>query len=102
MRLEAASLDYSIRITELVRYLREAGKDFPLCDELLHCGVEAGVLLREPPDWERALGLLGRADYILEMAAVAGYLTPRQTARIRSDGQHLMELIRTHRKREEL
>lgn len=94
MDLARASMDYSIRITELVKYLREEGKDFPLCDELLHCGVEAGMLLREPPDRPRAPALLKRADYLLEMAAVAGYLTPRQTSRIRADGQRLMELIR--------
>lgn len=102
MTMVNAAMDYSIRITELVRYLREEGKAFPLCDELLHCGVEAGVLLREPQDKGQALVLLNRADYLLEMAAVAGYLTTRQTSRIRADGQRLMELIRGNEKEEEL
>jgi hypothetical protein len=93
MNLEQAAFDYSIRIAELVKHLRSDGKGFPLCDELLQCGVDAGLCLREPHDAKRAAACLNRADYLLEMAAVAGYLTERQTGRIRESGQKLIQIL---------
>lgn len=93
MNVIQAGFDYSIRIAELVRHLRCDEKGFPLCDELLKCGVDAGLLLRQPHGAGPAADCLDRADYLLEMAVYAGYLTERQTERIRENGRNLMQLI---------
>lgn len=93
MNIEQAAYDYSIRIAELVKHLRSDNKGFPLCDELLKCGVEAGMSLREMPDSKKASACLDRADYILDMAATAGYLTKMQTQKIRTSGRELKEMI---------
>jgi hypothetical protein len=52
-----------------------------------------GMFLREPPAPDKALACLNKADYLLEMAVTAGYLTERQTARIRGSGQELIQMI---------
>jgi hypothetical protein len=54
-----------------------------------------GVLynMGDPSSPDKALACLNKADYLLEMAATAGYLTERQTARIRENGQELIKMI---------
>ncbi|MDR1132013.1 MAG: hypothetical protein LBL15_06305 [Oscillospiraceae bacterium] len=95
MDLVKAAFDYSVRVAELVKHLRSDEKGFPLSDDLLECGVNAGMFLRDPPspDKDKALACLNKADYLLDMAATAGYLTERQTARIRENGQELIKMI---------
>ena len=92
LSLEKRGFDFSIRIAELVRYLREDGKGFPLCDRLLYCGVTAGQDIRNGRNREAA-ELVGEADYIIEMAVAAGYLTPRQDVHIRADCENLLEML---------
>jgi hypothetical protein len=94
--LEKNSFDFSIRIAELVRYLREDGKGFPLCERLLFCGVNAGLCIRGGRKREAA-ELLEEADYIIEMAVAAGYLTPRQDVHIRADCGNLMRVLKDGR-----
>ena len=84
--------DFSIRIGELVRYLRENGQGFPLCDRLLFCGVNAGMNIRGGKIAEAA-ELVEEADYIVEMAVVAGYLTAHQDVHIRADCESLLKMI---------
>lgn len=93
MNITQAAFDYSIRIAEIVKHLRSDDKGFPLCDDLLKCGVDAGMCLRDPLDKEKAENCLDRVDYLLEMAVTAGYLTARQTERIRRNGQDLKQMI---------
>ena len=90
--LEDKGLDFSVRIGELVRYLRENGQGFPLCDRLLFCGVNTGLYIRRGKTKEAA-ELIGEADYIIEMAVVAGYLTQRQDVHIRSDCENLLKAL---------
>lgn len=92
MELTKQAQDYAIRVAELVKFLREDDKGFPLADELLTCGVEAGLYLREPgaEDFEKATESLLKADYLLEMAVSAGYLTERQSVHIRDEGHALL------------
>ena len=92
MALDTKSRDFSIRIGELVRYLRENGQGFPLCDRLLSCGVNAGLSIREGRTSEAAK-LIEEADYIIEMAVVAGYLRTKQDVHIRADCKDLLEAI---------
>lgn len=95
MELTKQAQDYAIRVAELVKFLREDDKGFPLANELLACGVEAGFSLREPgtEDAERAVQALRKADYLLEMTVSAGYLTERQSVHIRDEGRALLEAI---------
>jgi hypothetical protein len=93
MDLVKAAFDYSIRVAELVKHLRSDGKGFPLSDDLLKCGVDAGMFLRDPPSPDKAVECLDKADYLIGMAVAAGYLTERQAVRIRGSGQELIRMI---------
>lgn len=102
MDVAQKGFDFSVRIAELVRFLREDGRDFPLEDQLLECGVGVGLACRalaedggRPPGGgaERVLELLQESDYLLEMAVRAGYLTQRQSVHIREDARTLLEQI---------
>lgn len=95
MELTKQGYDYAIRVAELVKFLREDEKGFPLADKLLTCGVEAGMALREPDEESkgRAAEALKKADYLLEMTVDAGYLTERQSVHIRDEGRALLEAI---------
>ena len=99
MELHKQARDYAIRVAELVKFLREDDKGFPLADELLACGVEAGFSLREPgaEGFKKAAGALEKADYLLEMAVRAGYLTERQSVHIRDEGRALLEATKNDR-----
>ena len=92
MNLKNKDIDFSMRIGELVRYLRENGQGFPLCDRLLFCGVNAGMRIRGGKTTEAA-ELIEEADYIIEMAVVAGYLTAHQDKHIRADCKNLLKML---------
>lgn len=98
--LREKGLDFSIRIAELVSFLQEDRKGFPLCERLLVCGVETGLVCRISEDgkhWEKkakqAAAFVMEADYIIEIAQVAGYLTSEQCVRIRADCGNLIRLL---------
>ena len=95
MMLNKQAQDYAIRVAELVKFLREDDRGFPLADELLACGVEIGMALREPgtEGFKKAAEALRKADYLLEMAVSAGYLTERQSVHIRDEGRALLEAV---------
>ena len=90
--LKEKGIDFSMRIGELVRYLRENAGGFPLCDRLLFCGVNAGRYIRGGKKSEAA-ELVEEADYIIEIAVVAGYLTSRQDVHIRADCENLLKML---------
>ena len=90
--IKEKGLDFSMRIGELVRYLRESGQGFPLCDRLLFCGVNTGLDIRRGKTQE-AVELVEEADYIIEMAVVAGYLTQHQDKHIRADCESLLKAL---------
>jgi len=107
--IQERGFDFSIRIAELVQFLRTDKLDFPLCERLLSCGVETGLVSRaliqgdvnceedtseREINRKRALTLIMEADYIIEMAQVAGYLTKEQCVHIRTDCKTLLELLR--------
>lgn len=98
--LSDKAFDFSIRIAELVSFLREDQKGFPLCERLLACGVGTGLACRMPlhdKKWKKrikqAADFVMEADYIIEMAQLAGYLTKVQCIHIRSDCKDLLEFL---------
>ncbi len=100
MELNKQAQDYAIRVAELVKFLREDDKGFPLADELLACGVEVGMSLLEPgiKGFNKAEEALLKADYLLEMTVSAGYLTERQSVHIRDEGRKLLDALNVQRK----
>ena len=47
MAIEDRMYDFSVRIAEIVRYLKENESGFPLCDKLLDCVIGAGIFIRK-------------------------------------------------------
>ena len=92
MTLEERVFEFSIRTAELTKYLREDVKGFPLCDRLLFCGVTAGLNIRSGRKREAAK-LIAEAEYIIEMAVVAGYMTQIQSVHIRADCVELFTVL---------
>lgn len=99
--LREKGFDFSIRIAELVQFLRTDQRRFPLCERLLDCGVQTGLACRAWLEGGRQRGgkakqaaaLVVEADYIIEMAQVAGYLTQEQCVYIRADCNNLIRLL---------
>lgn len=92
MGIQESAYDLSLRIAEIVRYLKEEGGEFPLGDKLLDCGVRAGISTREEK-LKAAADYVQQADYILEMAVKSGYLSERQSLPIRSDCASLLTAL---------
>lgn len=82
--------DFSVRVVELVRYLKENGEAFPLCDQLLDRAVAAGLAVRNGNN-EQAARRIEEADYMIEMAQKSGYLTKRQVEPMRGEAKKLRE-----------
>ena len=99
-RIREKGFDFSIRIAELVQFLRSDQRGFPLCERLLDCAVETGLACRawlegrqQGKKAKQAAALVMEADYIIEMAQVAGYLTQEQCVYIRADCNNLIRLL---------
>ena len=93
MTLAEMAYDFSVRVAECVKYLKDNNKHFPLTDKLLDCGLMAGIAVRDGKRGEAA-GYVARADYMLEMAARSGYMTATQARQIRADAQKLLDELR--------
>ncbi|MCO7120856.1 four helix bundle protein [Ihubacter massiliensis] len=101
MNISEKGFNYAIRTAEVVRYLKDSEKNFPLCERLLACGLETGMNCQELSKGETAEDILRKlalykikeADYIIEMAVYGGYLTELQSVHIREDGEELIKLL---------
>ena len=93
MDIPEHAYDFSVRVAELVRYLREGEARFPLDERLLYCGVMAGLATRQK-NKAKAAECVEEADYIIEMAGKSGYLTNRQAGPIRSAAKNLLDELR--------
>lgn len=94
--LEQQGMDFSIHIAELVRFLREEQGGFALTDRLMACGTNAGLWCRTAQDAEmrrKAREVIREADYIIEMAVRAGYLTERQSLPLREECAALLAAV---------
>ena len=92
--LEKQSINFSVRVAELAKYLREDNRCFPLADQLLSCGVQAGLAMRSN-DRKAAATFVAQSDYIIEMAVFAGYLTAQQSVHVRADCEALIKILNT-------
>ncbi len=94
------SFDFSIRIIELVKYLNEEKKPFPLSERLLACVAEMGVCLRlaeltgeKSAGVRQALSCAVEAEYLLEAMVKTGYLTEKQSRPVIGGCRALKSLI---------
>ena len=99
---------YAIRTAELVRYLQEQEKKFPLSEKLLCSGFAAGknccnmIGGKDLREFSYvAAECIKEVDFIIEMAVHAGYLTEMQSLPIREEGIALIELLQETRRMEE-
>ncbi len=93
MEISERAYDFSVRVAELVRYLKEERKEFPLTGKLLDCGINAGLAVRAGKH-KAAAESVTQVDYLLEMAARSGYLTEVQTRELRADAKKLLDELR--------
>jgi hypothetical protein len=93
-------LEISVQCAELVRLLRTDGQNFPLRERLLYRGAAVGLCCRkmaggdDPKMRREAIDALEEADYIVEMAMHAGYLTPMQGDTFREDCGELLAALK--------
>ena len=92
MDIEDIVYNFSVRLVEIVRYFKEEGGGFPLCDMLLDCGVRAGISVRTG-NCEAAM------EYVWQ-AVKSGYLTERQGLPVRTECRTLLETLANEGKRQ--
>ncbi len=103
-QLLGKSYDFSIRAIELIRYLNEENKPFPLCERFLICATGIGISLRyELMTGKRifrykseALAAVIEAEYLLELMVKTGYLQEMQSLPILNDCRSLKDAIVKH------
>lgn len=92
----------AVRLVELVRYLKDEGKDFPLSERLLICGNGVGVNLRiakmsvakeRAVKTGQALAYALECEYLLKLMAKTGYMTEYQSMPLREDCTSLISMI---------
>ncbi len=95
------SFDFSIRAIELIRYLNEEKKPFPLCERFLTCAAGIGISLRivhmtggkSLGESSQALSYAVEAEYLLEIMVKTGYLQEKQSQPIIDDCRALKEAV---------
>ncbi len=95
------SFDFSVRAIELVRYLNEEKKSFPLCERFLKCATGIGISLRiaQLTDGKSfgygslALSYAVEAEYLLEIMVITGCLQEKQSQPIIDDCHVLKDAI---------
>ncbi len=96
--------DFSIRAIELIRYLNEENKPFPLCERFLTCATGIGISLRcglmtdegSARTITEALTATIEAEYLLELMVKTGYLQEKQSQPIINDCRALKDAIAKH------
>jgi len=97
-----SSFDFSIRLIELIKYLDNEGREFPLSQRLLNCGNGVGVNLRmaeisgtksRPSATENSLACAVECGYLLKLMAKTGYLSELQSMPLRDTCNQLINLI---------
>ena len=102
--IKKAGFNFSVRIAELVKYLKVDDKSFPLAERLLVYGVDVGFACREigiDKNEKEAKECLEKADYIIEIAVTGGYLSEVQSVRIRGDCRLLADMLEQYNLRED-
>ena len=96
--LEQTGIDFTLRLGEMVRWLRNDGKGFPLAEQLLICGVNAGMCCRDGKNRDAAKQVR-QAEFMIQVAVSAGYLTDQQCVHILADCANLLNTLSGNSKR---
>lgn len=97
------AFDFSIRIVELVNYLEEEKRPFPLAERLLTCAEEMCVSLRlalylpksASESVQQAMKLILEAECLLELMVKTGVLGDMQSGPILSECRFLKEELKS-------
>jgi len=97
------AFDFSIRSIELVNYLEEEKRPFPLANQLLMCAEEMCVCLRmvhyEPKSASgyetKALKLALEAECLLELMVKTGFLSDMQSVPILTECRFLKDELKS-------
>lgn len=79
------SFDFGIRTVQLVKWLKDEGKDFPLSGRLLECGTGVGVSLRVAKsldNWAlftQAFMQAEEVQFLLELMVKTDFITKIQS-----------------------
>ncbi len=98
------SFDFSIRAIELIRYLNEENRSFPLSERFLTCATGIGISLRCElmagekliRDSSDSLAYVIETEYLLELMVKTGYLQEKQSLPIIEDCRTLKDAIAKH------
>jgi len=100
-RLLDKSFDFSVRITELIKYLERENKSFPLSGRLLECAAGIGVCMKQAASAgsmsfetnQKTMSYASEAEYLLELMEKTEYMTEKQSRPILGDCRGLMSAI---------
>lgn len=95
------ALDFSVRVIELSRYLKDENRLFPMTARLLECAAGVYVCLRISGQMSKnsrehctqAFKLALEAECLLEMIVKTGFITQKQSEPILSDCRSLRDEI---------
>jgi len=97
-----SSFDFSIRLIELVKYLKDESREFPLSERLLICGNGIGVNLsvakmsaakERAAKLGQALACAVECGHLLKLMAKTGDMTEQQSVPLREDCSYLINMI---------
>lgn len=97
----AKSFDFSVRIMELMRFLEEEQKNYPLKEQLLKAGAQIGIAMRytkmpglsKTDAFHTALRSVLECEYLLELMVETGYITELQSVPLLEDCNQLKDLL---------
>ena len=103
--LPEKSMNFSIRVVKIYRYLTDEKKEFVLSKQLLRSGTNPGAMIRESEnveskqDFIHKLGIaqkeIGETMYWLELLAATDYLTEKEFQSVIKDAEEIMKIIRS-------
>lgn len=106
-KLKEDSFGFSIRLMELVKYLEDGGREFPLSQQLLVCGngILINLSMAEMTEGKertatinKALAYAVESSHLLKLMAKTGYLTERQSMPLREECESLVHSVVDHKK----
>ena len=99
------SMDFSVRIVKLYKYLIEEKKEYVLSKQLLRSGTSVGANVRESRYAESkadfisknsiALKEAAETEYWLELLMKTEYITERQYESIKADNSEIAKILTT-------
>ena len=101
--IQEKSMEFSIRIIKLCRYLNEEKKEYILTKQLLRCGTSIGANAREGKYEQSredfiskmsiALKEAAEAEYWIELMLRTGYLTKEEHKSIEKDISEISKIL---------